>query len=182
MPVTPLLRRPVLVLNISYEPIQITTVRRAFILCLKGRATLEEATDGYLRTASEKYPIPSVIRLRRYIPHFNQRGNIFRRLIRHYPRLRCQYCDRELDPQEITWDHIIPRSRGGPSRWSNLAIACPDCNHFKGNRLPEEAGLRLTVDPRRIPRRQLFFYIRWLGILDERWRKYIYYEHYASTT
>lgn len=172
--------RPVLVLNLSYEPIQVTTVRRALMLYWKDKVTLEETAEGEIRTMKSTLPEPSVIRLRRYIPHFHQRGNVFRHLLRHYPRLRCQYCERDLRPEEVTWDHIVPRSRGGQSRWSNLAIACSSCNHFKGNRLPEEVGLKLNLDPRRIPRQQLFFYIRWLGILDERWGKYIYYDRHAS--
>ena len=173
---TPVLRRPVLVLNLSYEPFQVTTVRRAVLLYWKEKVTIEEIGDGELHTVNQSLPVPSVVRLRRYVPRFHQRGNIFRRLLRHYPQLRCQYCERELTPDEVTWDHIVPRSRGGQSRWSNLAIACSSCNHYKGNRLPEEAGLKLFLDPRRIPRRQLFFYIRWLGLLDERWGKYIYYD------
>ncbi len=172
----PVWRRPVLVLNLSYEPIHVTSVRRALVLVWKERATVEEVGAGEIRTPSRSYAVPSVIRLRRYVPHHAQRSYFYRRLLQHYPRLRCQYCERPLRPEEVTWDHIVPRSRGGSSRWDNLAIACPDCNTYKANRLPEEAGLRLRLDPRRIPKKQLFFYLRWLGLLDEKWRKYVYFE------
>ncbi len=177
---TPLWHRPVLVLNLSFEPIHVTTVRRALVLVWKNRATVEEVGDGEIHTPSRVFPMPSVIRLRRYVPYTAQRSYFYRKLLRHYPHLRCQYCERVVAAHEVTWDHIVPRSRGGPTRWDNLAIACADCNRYKGNRLPEEAGLRLRLDPRRIPRKQLIFYLRWLGLLDEKWRKYIYYEEVRS--
>ncbi len=169
-------------LNLSYDPLNVTIVKKALVLYLKNKVTIEEYGEGVIRTPSKEYPVPSVIRLKRYVNIISRRGHAFRSLLKHYMKTKCMYCGKEISIQEMTWDHIVPRSRGGSSRWDNLAIACSYCNALKGNKLPEELGLQLQLDPRRIPKKHLLFYLRWLGLLDEKWRPYIYYELYQSKT
>ncbi|HTV66204.1 MAG TPA: HNH endonuclease, partial [Bryocella sp.] len=103
---------PVLVLNASYEPINVCAARRAIILVLKGVAMMEEANGHVLHAARVAMRVPSVIRLLEYrrIPH--QTRALSRKNILLRDRNTCQYCGKALAAGELTLDHVIPRSRG----------------------------------------------------------------------
>src|SRR5512142_773793 len=139
---------PVLVLNASYEPINVCAARRAIVLVLKGVAMTEEENGHYLHAARLAMRLPSVIRLLEYrrIPH--QTRALSRKNILLRDRNTCQYCGTVLGSSELTLDHVIPRSRGGLSTWENLVACCHPCNRRKGNQSPLEAGLKLTREPR----------------------------------
>src|SRR2546421_3854611 len=130
---------PVLVLNASYEPINICAARRALVLVLKGVAITEEENGHYLHSARLAIRLPSVIRLLEYrrIPH--QTRALSRKNILLRDRNTCQYCGELLASSELTLDHVVPRSRGGTSSWENLVACCHSCNRRKGNQLPLEA-------------------------------------------
>ena len=139
------LQKPVLVLNASYEPINICAARRALVLVLKGVASAEEVSpqrDPF--GARARCALPSVIRLLEYrrIPH--QTRALSRKNILMRDRYTCQYCHRTLPSGELTLDHVIPRSRAGESAWENLVACCHPCNNRKGSRTPEEAGMKLA--------------------------------------
>ncbi len=106
---------PVLVLNASYEPINVCAARRAIILVLKGVAMMEEENGQHLHAARIAINVPSVIRLLEYrrIPH--QTRALSRKNILLRDRNTCQYCGKILAAGELTLDHVIPRSRGGAS-------------------------------------------------------------------
>ena len=142
---------PVLVLNASYEPINVCAARRAIILVLKGVAMMEEANGHYLHSAPLAMHVPSVIRLLEYrrIPH--QTRALSRKNILLRDRNTCQYCGKILAAGELTLDHVIPRSRGGASSWENLVACCHTCNRRKGNLLPHESDMKLHA---RAPRFQ----------------------------
>jgi 5-methylcytosine-specific restriction endonuclease McrA len=169
-----LLQIPVLVLNASYEPINITAVRRAVILVLKGVATTEEENGGFIHSARVVIRIPSVIRLRefRHIPY--QTRALSRKNILLRDRYTCQFCARVLPAIELTLDHVIPRSRGGHTDWDNLVACCHSCNNRKGDRLPDEAGLRLLRPPRPFTLHTSRQLMRMLARSDESWRKYLF--------
>lgn len=169
------LHTPVLVLNASYEPINICAARRALVLVLKGVATPEEYSSVLLRSARQALPLPSVIRLVEYrrIPH--QSRALSRKNILMRDRYTCQYCLRTLPSSELTLDHVVPRSRAGETIWENLVACCHDCNNLKGNRTPEEAGMRLARPPRPFTLHTSRHLMRLLGRGDERWRKYLFY-------
>src|ERR1700712_3811672 len=120
----PAMQTPVLVLNASYEPINICGARRALVLVLKGVARTEEAQGAILHAAKVNVAMPSVIRLLEYrrIPH--QTRALSRKNILLRDRNSCQYCDIVLTASELTLDHVIPRSRGGLSTWENLVACC----------------------------------------------------------
>jgi len=145
-----LLDRLVLVLNASYEAINIVPAKRALTLVLGGKAVVEEVSASAIRTARLNLRLPSVIRLLSYrrIPRHN------RALSRKGILLRdgnsCQYCQAVLPSRELTLDHVLPRSRGGASTWENLVACCFSCNNRKGSRTPQEAGLTLAKPPRQI--------------------------------
>ena len=169
------LHTPVLVLNASYEPINICAARRALVLVLKGVATPEEYSSVLLRSARQVLPLPSVIRLLEYrrIPH--QARALSRKNILMRDRYTCQYCLRTLPSLELTLDHVIPRSRSGETTWENLVACCHECNNLKGNRTPEEAGMRLARPPRPFTLHTSRHLMRLLGRSDEQWRKYLFY-------
>ena len=170
-----LLKAPVLVLNATYEPINVTAARRAIVLVLKGNAITEEEDGSFLHSERTAFRIPSVIRLTEFrrIPH--QSRPLSRKNILIRDRYTCQFCYKVFPAAELTLDHIIPRSRGGHSDWDNLVACCHSCNSRKGDRLPEEAGLKLRRQPRPFTLHTSRHIMRMLGRADQRWRKYLFY-------
>ena len=171
-----ILQMPVLVLNASYEPINICGARRALVLVLKGIARTEEEHGLTLHAQRSRVAMPSVIRLLEYrrIPH--QTRALSRKNILLRDRNTCQYCGVVLPSSELTLDHVIPRSRGGNSTWENLVACCHGCNRRKGNRLLHEIDdMQLMRDPRPYSRHTSRQIMRMLGRGDDRWRKYLFY-------
>jgi 5-methylcytosine-specific restriction endonuclease McrA len=164
----------VLVLNHSFEPLQFTNARRAISLLLSGKAEPVEASPRVIRSPSVALALPAVIRLAVYIRKpfldrvaFNKK-NILRR-----DGYTCQYCSRR--GEKLTVDHVVPRSRGGQTTWTNVVAACLRCNLLKGNRMLEEVRLRLIREP---VHPQFLFSVHLLrhphatSFLDS-WRKYL---------
>jgi 5-methylcytosine-specific restriction endonuclease McrA len=90
-------------------------------------------------------------------------------------RNTCQFCGAVFPSSELTLDHVVPRSRGGRSSWENLVACCYRCNNSKGDRTPEEAGLKLARRPRPFTLHTSRQLMRLIGHRDERWRKYLFY-------
>lgn len=170
-----LLRNPVLVLNASYEPIHICAARRALVLCLKGVAQAEEDSLDSLRSATAAVAVPSVIRLLEYRRIPRQTRALSRKNILMRDHYTCQYCDKPCAAGELTLDHVLPRSRGGASSWENLVAACRRCNNRKGDRLPEEANMRLRKRPKPFTLHTSRSLMRQLGGQQQSWRKYLFY-------
>jgi len=169
------LHAPVLVLNASYEPINVCAARRAIVLVLKGVAMAEEENGHFLHAARVAMRVPSVIRLLEYrrIPH--QTRALSRKNILLRDRNTCQYCLIALASGELTLDHVIPRSRGGSSTWENLVACCHPCNRHKGNHTPIEAGMKLAREPRAFNLHTSRHIMRLMGRSDDKWRKYLFY-------
>jgi 5-methylcytosine-specific restriction endonuclease McrA len=142
----------VLVLNATYEPLNVTSVWRACSLILAEKAEIVEAhPERVIRSPSRILAHPVIIRLRKYvrIPRFGAR-RITRRAVFARDEFRCQYCG---NGSSLTVDHVVPRSRGGTSGWENIVTACAPCNLRKGDRLPHEAGMHPRSSPRTPPAR-----------------------------
>ncbi len=170
------MQTPVLVLNASYEPINICGARRALVLVLKGVARTEEEQGAMLHAARAHMPMPSVIRLLEYrrIPH--QTRALSRKNILLRDRNTCQYCGIVLHAAELTLDHVQPRSRGGLSTWENLVACCHSCNRRKGNQLLNELqDMKLMREPRPFSLHTSRHIMRMIGHSDQKWRKYLYY-------
>ena len=137
----------VLVLNATYEPINVCTVRRAVVLLLKDKAEVIEHANWALHSATTSLARPIVIRLVSYvrIPRDTHRRKITRRAVFARDRWTCQYCGSRSN---LTVDHVVPRSKGGASSWENIVASCAPCNRRKGNALPRQAGMRLQRQPR----------------------------------
>src|SRR3954464_15319012 len=136
----------VLVLNATFEPINVCTVRRAAVLLLKEKAEIVEHASWELRSENLSLPRPVVIRLVTYVrvPRDTHRRKITRRAVFARDRWTCQYCGSRSN---LTVDHVIPRSKGGDSSWTNIVASCAPCNRRKGDHLPQHIGMH----PRRNP-------------------------------
>ena len=113
-------------LNASYEPLNVCTVRRAHVLVYKGKAEVIERLDKPLRSSTGSFIWPHVIRLIHYVhvPRAIQR-KISRRALFARDGWRCAYCG--TTNGRLTLDHIVPRSKGGESIWENVVTACAPC-------------------------------------------------------
>lgn len=136
----------VLVLNATYEPINVCSMQRAVVLVLKEKAEVLEGAARRLRTCESSLTLPLVIRLSYYVrvPRHESR-KITRRAIFARDGYSCQYCG---SGARLTMDHVVPRSRGGGSSWENVVTSCAPCNHRKGDRLPAE----VQMFPKKAPR------------------------------
>jgi 5-methylcytosine-specific restriction endonuclease McrA len=156
---------PVLVLNNNWVPIRVTTAMDALRKMFEGKAKaivvddysqydfdswaeLKVVKDNpYIVTARSEIKIPEVILLKKYgkMPERKvvcSRANIFRR-----DKYTCQYCGKQATGEELTIDHVLPRSRGGTTEWTNCVVACIGCNRKKANKLPSEVGMKLRNKP-----------------------------------
>lgn len=139
--------RSVLVLNATFEPLSLVSVRRAIVLLLREKAEMVEATERMLHSASQALPEPLVIRLTRYVrlPHRSVPPTRSAVILRDL--YTCQYCGDAPGKHALTVDHVVPRCRGGDHSWPNLATACKRCNSKKGSMIPREAGMKLLRRP-----------------------------------
>jgi 5-methylcytosine-specific restriction endonuclease McrA len=137
----------VLVLNATYEPINVCTVKRAIVLLLKEKAEVIEHAEWQLHSATQTIARPVVIRLVAYVrvPRETHRRKITRRAVFARDNWTCQYCGSRAN---LTVDHVVPRSKGGASNWENIVASCAPCNRRKGNALPRQVGMRLLRQPR----------------------------------
>ena len=136
----------ILVLNLGYEVLGLTSPRRGVTLVMSEVAEVVVESAEALNTPGRPYPVPSIIRIKRMVRRPTGRLSLSRRNIFRRDHNTCQYCGRAGG--DLTIDHIIPRSRGGKTSWDNLATACRGCNSKKRNFTPEEAGMLLQHKPR----------------------------------
>lgn len=163
------LNRKVLVLNYSYQPISVTTLKKAVKLTWRNKVDTIEVSEQILRSANSEYPLPLVIRLKssvKYNPFRRvelNRKNVFKR-----DKNTCVYCGSK---ENLTVDHVLPKSRGGKSTWDNLVTACNRCNNKKDNKTPEEIGFNMSVKPK-TPHHLIF--LTEDTKLHEKWKPYLY--------
>jgi 5-methylcytosine-specific restriction endonuclease McrA len=170
----------VLLLNGStWEPLSVVSVPRAINLILAEKAIVIEQSGSFLRTVSSRFPVPSVIALRTYVNVPRRRAHWSRKAVLVRDNYTCIYCGAKpgtvqrgkvIAKNDLTVDHILPRSRGGKDHWTNTACACYHCNHRKGSRLPNEAGMKLLWEPR-TPRTS--YLVIAVGSGPAAWKQYI---------
>jgi 5-methylcytosine-specific restriction endonuclease McrA len=158
-----------LVLNATYEPLSVVSARRAVVLLVNDKAELVHSRDHAWASEHLRIPVPTVIRLRRYVRvPFHRRIPLNRRAVFARDRDRCQYCAGRAE----NLDHVVPRSRGGDHTWENVVAACRSCNTRKGDRTPDEAGLVL-LDVPRAPRRNGWLLIGGVATPHPSWEAYL---------
>ena len=160
---------PVLVLNLNYVPVNVSTVRRAVVLLVKGKAELLENHRGQLHTVDRIIDAPSIIRLaylvkRPFLPRKLSKKEVFLR-----DRYTCQYCAKKS--QDLTLDHVVPRRQHGQHTWDNVVTACTRCNLRKAGRTPAEANMKLAKIPK-APDPNPYLILQNRVILEE-WQPYL---------
>jgi len=160
----------VLVLNATFEPINVCSVRRAVVLVLKAKAELVERGGWELHSERSSMSRPVVIRLVSYVhvPRDAHRRKITRRAVFARDGWACQYCGSRSN---LTVDHVIPRSKGGSSSWENIVASCAPCNRRKGDRLPRQAGMHPRRKPH-TPRAEIFIHVA-SPTIPAAWRQYL---------
>lgn len=158
-----------LILNASNEPLSVVAARRAIVLVYRRRADLVASADRRWRAESVTFEVPSVVRLRRYVPMpYNRSISLNRRAVFLRDEHRCQYCGRRAE----NIDHVIPRVQGGAHTWENVVASCQRCNTRKGGRTPAQAGLNLARSPSR-PGRFDWVHVAAGGQTDRAWEPFL---------
>ena len=180
--IPPLEACPALVLNADYRPLSYfplstwnwqETIKAIFL----DRVDVVSHYDRVVRSPSAEHRLPSVVALKQYVPQNRRppftRFNVFLR-----DRFTCQYCAEPFVTQELTFDHLVPRSRGGRTSWCNVVTACTSCNLTKGNRMPKECGMRPLTDPEIPSAYELQERGRAFppNFLHESWRDFLYWD------
>lgn len=143
-----------LLLNASYEPLVVPTLRRAITLIQRGIAeVLEEDATKPIRYGNGEMAYPVVLRLKKMVNiPYRLRGKVTNTFLFARDNYTCQYCGRTAEKLRgrangLTRDHVMPRSRGGLDEWTNVVTACSSCNSKKDNKTPSEAGMKLKRQP-----------------------------------
>jgi len=162
---------PVLVLNQNYEPLNICRVRRAVVLIYRGKAEMLENGTGFIHSATNTFPLPSVIRLAYMIKRPRPMRKLTRLEVFNRDQYTCQYCGKQT--HQLTLDHVIPRHQGGEHIWENVVGACIPCNRHKAGKTPSEAAMKLIRHPAP-PRDSICFYIPYHYLQTQHeWQKYL---------
>lgn len=191
-----------LVLSTVYEPVRIASWEDAITLVVKGHAevieeydvpiailaekliecyrdfmncmkkTMSDVVDGYLTVK-----MPSVIRLVKYFSRVIKRVKFSKINVFMRDRFCCQYCGLTVSQDDafnvLTYEHVLPRSKGGKTDWTNIVTACRDCNTKKANRTPAEAGMRLMKAPVRPSSLPIAHTIRFRDSMPQTWKDYL---------
>ena len=134
----------VLVLNADYNPINVTSLQRGFNLVYKGKAEIVKSADNPIVSSIGKFIRPLIIRLLNYVSVKSRKIRVNRHRIMRRDGYTCVYCGSK---KNLTIDHIIPKSKGGDNSWKNLVTCCSPCNRIKGDKTPEQAGMKMIRRP-----------------------------------
>jgi 5-methylcytosine-specific restriction endonuclease McrA len=165
----------VLLLNITYEPLRVINWKKAITLLLLDKVEVLEEYNREIRSVSFTLKLPSVVRLLRLVKRPKTPVKFSRQNIYARDKNTCQYCGSAHPWEDLTYDHVIPKYRGGKTEWSNIVTCCISCNRRKGGRTPAEAGMKLIRKPARP---------KWLPALrvtigykeiPRSWRDYLYW-------
>ncbi len=162
-----------LVLDQGYQPHRVVSWQRAVGMLFVGKVEVLEEYDEWIRSVSLSIQMPAVVRLIRAVKRRQPPIRFSRLNVMTRDGFSCQYCAVDLPMRDLTYDHVLPRSRGGRTTWENVVTACKPCNHAKGDRTPSEAGmplLRTPVKPTWLPARAV---AATGGVVPERWRDYL---------
>ena len=166
-----MINSPVLVLNQSYEPLNVCRARRAIVLIMQGKAEMLEDGMGFMRSINDTVPIPSVIKLGYYVSRTYRERRFTRLGVFHRDNYTCQYCGKQS--HQLTIDHVIPRYLNGHHTWENVVSACIPCNHRKAGRTPKQAGIKLIRQPSRPEDKHTFYIPHHYQHSSSDWQKYL---------
>lgn len=159
-----------LVLDMGYQPINAVPFTKALTYIAKGKV---DVLEQYEQQIHPDWQMPAVVRLTHWITPHRQRVRFSRQNVLIRDRWRCQYCGERKETHELTFDHVVPRSRGGRTEWENIVLACQECNAKKANYTPGEAAMRLRKRPTRptwLPEYNMN--LQRIDIIPLEWREY----------
>lgn len=165
-----------LILNACYTPLDVIDWRRAVTLWAQGKVEIVETHDREVHAVTFSFRLPSVVRLLRYVRSKRRpdvqftRANIYAR-----DNHTCQYCRQSFATQELTFDHVVPVSRGGLRSWDNIVTCCISCNRKKGSHTPQEAGMSLMRKPVKPAYTPIFRVTLGMRKTPENWMSYLYW-------
>jgi 5-methylcytosine-specific restriction endonuclease McrA len=136
-----------LILTRDFQPLSVVDWRRAVTLVFEGKARIVEVHDRYIGHATLDMRVPSVVSLTKPFRRPRKPAKFSRVNVYARDGFQCQYCGERKKTSELTYDHVIPRSRGGQTVWTNIVSCCSTCNEWKGGRTPEQAGMHLLKKP-----------------------------------
>jgi 5-methylcytosine-specific restriction endonuclease McrA len=165
----------VLLLNITYEPLKLIGWKKAITLLTLGKVEVIEEYGREIHSVTFTIKLPSVVRLLQMVRRPKNPVRFSRQNIYARDRYRCQYCGDKFASEELTYDHVTPKSRGGRTQWENIVTSCVNCNRQKGGRTPSEASMRLIKNPMRptwVPSIRITIEVH---KIPESWRDYLYW-------
>jgi 5-methylcytosine-specific restriction endonuclease McrA len=175
-----------LVLNADFLPmttwpLSLISGQEAVRAVFRGRAYAVEEWDAVFRSPSVEIRVPKVVALNEYAP-ISAQPKFCRRSILLRDRFRCQYCGNRFESQDLTFDHVVPRSAGGKTEWTNILTACVDCNTRKRNRPADWSGRKgMGLRPLKAPRRPTTMELLRAGLefiepaIKEDWGSWLYW-------
>jgi 5-methylcytosine-specific restriction endonuclease McrA len=163
-----------LLLNTTFEPLSVLSWKKAVTLMFLGKVEVLREYEREIKGVSISIRQPAVLRLLRLVRNNHMSVKFSRRNIFLRDDYTCQYCGKRFDPKGLTCDHIVPKSRGGVTEWSNIVTSCIHCNLRKSDKLPDEVDMY----PRKRPARPNSFYMLMLHIgvkvVPEYWKDYVF--------
>ena len=168
------MKMSVLVLNASYEAINVCNLRRALKMVFKGTAQTEEVSEAKIHSPRAAIQVPHVIRLVNYVHVPRSAVKFSRRNVLVRDQYTCQYCEQDFPTSLLTLDHVMPLSRGGKTTWENVVTACKKCNNKKGNQRLYEAQMQLKRQPKTPSILTYLQLNRHFRGYHPSWRKYLY--------
>jgi len=159
-------------LDSSFRPVAVIDAIEALVLCIVGKARVIENYAKEIRSVTESFKLPAVIVLNRYVKFRFSYISCNRKNILWRDNNQCQYCAAYFAEENLTLDHVLPRSRGGQNIWTNLVAACKKCNQKKGNKTPDESSMR----PIRRPMRPRVTVLKNLekNQINPKWKNYLW--------
>ena len=165
----------VLLLNITYEPLKLIGWKKAITLLTLGKVEVIEEYGREIHSVTFTIKLPAVVRLLQMVRRPKNPVRFSRQNIYARDRYHCQYCGDKFASEELTYDHVTPKSRGGRTQWENIVTCCVNCNRQKGGRTPSEASMRLIKNPMRptwVPSIRIAIEVH---RIPENWRDYLYW-------
>ena len=163
-----------LLINTTFEPISLLSWKKAVMLVCLGKVEALEEYQREIRGVSRNIKQPAVVRLLKLVRNNHVAVKFSRKNIFLRDDHTCQYCGKKFDSKHLTCDHIIPKSRGGITEWTNIVTSCITCNLRKSDKLPEE----VRMFPRKRPSRPNGFYMFMLHlgvkVPPDYWRQYLF--------
>lgn len=168
--------RRTLLLNSTFEPLKIISWQRAVALWFEDKVEIVQSYDDFeLKSPSITMKCPAVVRLVQFVRSHRHKVKFSRANVFGRDKYTCQYCGDQPGTQDLTYDHVLPRSKGGKTEWGNIVTCCIECNKKKADRTPEQARMKLMSKPVKPAMRPETLIALALPHTPDEWRDYLYW-------